>query len=61
MAQSSKQKKAAAKARRKQQLGGSSQGSKMAKLMEQNGQLQMSLLNMRQMYDQKVLDENQII
>lgn len=57
MAQSSVQKKAAAKSRAKQRERIAdrppSQGNP---LQSQMGQLQMSLLNMRQMYDQKVME-----
>lgn len=55
MAQSNAQKKAAAKSRAKQRERAKGP-NKVAILQAQNGQLQGALLNIRHMYDQKVLE-----
>ena len=59
MAQSSAQKKAAAKARRKQaeSLGKQPTAKRQRNQLQQKmGEMQMALLNTRQMYDQKVME-----
>ena len=59
MTQSQKDKKAAAKARAKQKAklkNGTGRIEAIANLKETNGQLQTAMLNIRQMYDQKVME-----
>lgn len=59
MAQTQAQKKAATKSRAKQKARGAGAGSakKLAALSEQNGQLQTAMLNIRQMYDQSIMEK----